>query len=222
MIFSIVNLAVRCLLGCLMVLTRRQMSKDAGLLVLRHENAVLRRQINRVRYQPGDRLWLAALSRLIPRRQWGRDVRGDPNDSPTTGSAGNKCSVDPTREFYIAALPPYAATENAGHHPDRISEPTGYRPSPAAMAEVMLYLWFIFILFLPLIGVLVYLIASGGKMNEHRVRDAQVQERELRSYVQEAAGSQSSADQLAKLADLRDRGVITAEEFDREKAKILA
>ena len=59
-------------------------------------------------------------------------------------------------------------------------------------------------------------------MHEHQVRDTQVQERELRRYVQEAAGSQSSADQLAKLADLRDRGVITAEEFDREKAKILA
>jgi ABC-type multidrug transport system fused ATPase/permease subunit len=83
-------------------------------------------------------------------------------------------------------------------------------------------LWFIFILILPLIGVLVYLIARGGKMHERQVRDAKVQEREFRQYVQEAAGSQSSADQLAKLADLRDRGVITAEEFDREKAKILA
>jgi putative transposase len=51
-IFSIVYLAVRYLPGCLMVLTRRQMPKDAELLVLRHENAVLRRQINRVRYQP--------------------------------------------------------------------------------------------------------------------------------------------------------------------------
>jgi len=83
-------------------------------------------------------------------------------------------------------------------------------------------LWLVFILFLPLIGVLVYLIARGGKMHEHQARDARRQEEQLRSYVQEAAGSQSSADQLAKLADLRDRGVITAEEFDREKAKILA
>jgi ABC-type multidrug transport system fused ATPase/permease subunit len=84
-------------------------------------------------------------------------------------------------------------------------------------------LWFIFILILPLIGVLVYLIARGGKMHEHQVRDAQVQEQQLRQYVQDAAGSGgSTADQLAKLADLRDRGVITAEEFDREKAKILA
>ena len=71
MIISVVYLLVRCLLGCLMVLTRHQGSKDAELLVLRHENAVFRRQISRVRYQPGDRLWLAALSRLVPRRRWG-------------------------------------------------------------------------------------------------------------------------------------------------------
>src|SRR5712692_6242846 len=54
-----------------MVLARRELSRDAELLVLRHQNAVLRRQISRVRNQPGDRLWLAALSRLIPRRRWG-------------------------------------------------------------------------------------------------------------------------------------------------------
>ena len=70
MIISVVYLLVRCLLGCLMVVIRHQVSKDAELLVLRHENAVLRRQISRVRYQPGDRLWLAALSRLIPRQRW--------------------------------------------------------------------------------------------------------------------------------------------------------
>ena len=83
-------------------------------------------------------------------------------------------------------------------------------------------LWFIFILILPLIGVLVYLIARGGKMHEHAVRDAQAQDQQFRQYVQEAAGSQSPADQLAKLADLRDRGVITPAEFEQQKAKILA
>ena len=83
-------------------------------------------------------------------------------------------------------------------------------------------LWFLFVLLLPLIGVLVYLIARGGKMHEHAVRQAERQEEQFRGYVQEAAGSQSTVDQLAKLADLRDRGVITAAEFDREKAKILA
>jgi transposase len=70
-IFSVVYVVVRCLLSCLMVLARREVSKDAELLALRHENAVLRRQISRVRYEPGDRLWLVALSRLIPRRRWG-------------------------------------------------------------------------------------------------------------------------------------------------------
>src|SRR6266699_6928278 len=68
--FSVVYLVVRRLLGCLVVLARGEVSKDAELLVLRHENAVLRRQAGRVRYQPADRLWLAALSRLIPRHRW--------------------------------------------------------------------------------------------------------------------------------------------------------
>jgi membrane protein implicated in regulation of membrane protease activity len=83
-------------------------------------------------------------------------------------------------------------------------------------------LWFLFVLFIPLIGVLVYLIARGGKMQERARQDARQQDQEFRAYVQDAAGSPSSADQLAKLADLRDRGVISAEEFEREKAKVLA
>jgi membrane protein implicated in regulation of membrane protease activity len=83
-------------------------------------------------------------------------------------------------------------------------------------------LWFLFVLFIPLIGVLVYLIARGGKMQERAVRDSQERDQQFRSYVQDAAGSQNTADQLTKLADLRDRGVITADEFEREKAKVLA
>jgi integrase-like protein len=61
---------VRWLLGLTTVLVRRDLSKDAELLVLRHENAMLRRQISRVRYRPIDRAWLAALSRLVPRCRW--------------------------------------------------------------------------------------------------------------------------------------------------------
>jgi hypothetical protein len=82
-------------------------------------------------------------------------------------------------------------------------------------------LWFLFVLFIPLVGVLVYLIARGGKMHERAAQQARRQDDEFRTYIQQAAGSQTPADQLAKLADLRDRGVITAEEFNREKAKIL-
>ena len=84
-------------------------------------------------------------------------------------------------------------------------------------------LWFLFVLFIPVIGVLVYLIARGGKMSERAARQAQQQDAEARAYIQDAASSPaSSADQLSKLADLRDHGVISAAEFEREKAKVLA
>jgi Short C-terminal domain/Phospholipase_D-nuclease N-terminal len=83
-------------------------------------------------------------------------------------------------------------------------------------------LWFVFVLFIPLIGVLVYLIARGGEMHERAVRDAQQQDQDVRRYIQQAANEPNTADQLAKLADLRDRGVITAAEFEQQKAKVLA
>ena len=83
-------------------------------------------------------------------------------------------------------------------------------------------LWFLFVLFIPLIGVLVYLIARGDSMHERAAQDARQQDQEVRRYIQDAAGAPNTADQLAKLADLRDRGVITAQEFEREKAKVLA
>jgi len=82
-------------------------------------------------------------------------------------------------------------------------------------------LWVIFVVILPFLGVLVYLIARGGQMHERAERQAKRQDEAWRSYVQQSAGT-STADQLAKLADLRDRGVISADEFEREKAKVLA
>jgi hypothetical protein len=85
-------------------------------------------------------------------------------------------------------------------------------------------LWFVFVLFIPLIGVLVYLIVRGSSMHERAVHQVQEQDAEARRYIQQAAAEApaSTADQLTKLADLRDRGVISAEEFEREKAKVLA
>ncbi len=82
-------------------------------------------------------------------------------------------------------------------------------------------LWVLFVVILPFLGVLVYLIVRGGKMHERAEQQAIRQDEAARSYIQQAAGT-TTADQLAKLADLRDRGVISAEEFEREKAKVLA
>jgi putative transposase len=68
-IFSVGYRLECCLLSCLMVLARREASEDAALLVLRHENTVLRRPMGRVRYEPTDRPWLTALSPIIHRRR---------------------------------------------------------------------------------------------------------------------------------------------------------
>jgi putative transposase len=71
MLLSVVYRLVRCLFGLLAVLVRSGLSKDAELLVLRHENQVLRRQLTgRLRWDHVDCLWLAALSRLVSRRRW--------------------------------------------------------------------------------------------------------------------------------------------------------
>jgi hypothetical protein len=70
---------VRGLFGPLAALARSDLSKDAELLVLRHENQVLRRQLGgRLRWDHADRLWLAALSQLVNRRQWPEVFPGHP------------------------------------------------------------------------------------------------------------------------------------------------
>jgi putative transposase len=68
-LFTWVYMITRLVLAVVTVLARREVSKDVELLVLRHENAVLRRQVKRVRYQLANRIWMSALARLIPRRR---------------------------------------------------------------------------------------------------------------------------------------------------------
>jgi len=82
-------------------------------------------------------------------------------------------------------------------------------------------LWCLFVILLPWLGVLVYLIARGGSMHERAVADAKRGDQEFRRYVQSAAQSPSAADELTKLADLRDRGVISAADFEAAKTKVL-
>jgi hypothetical protein len=84
-------------------------------------------------------------------------------------------------------------------------------------------LWLIFVIVLPFLGVFVYIIARGRGMNERDVREVQARQQSFDTYVREAAGSGGgTADELAKLADLRERGVISDAEFEQQKAKLLA
>ena len=84
-------------------------------------------------------------------------------------------------------------------------------------------LWVIFVIVLPFLGVFVYLIARGGKMQERSAQQAAEQQKQFDAYVKQAAGTAgTTADQLSKLADLKAQGVITDAEFDAQKSKILA
>ena len=90
------------------------------------------------------------------------------------------------------------------------------------MGGVAKALWVLFIVIFPFLGILVYLIARGGKMHERAAEQAVQQQKAFDAYVKQAAGSGSTADDLAKLADLKQQGVISDAEFEAQKAKILA
>jgi hypothetical protein len=83
-------------------------------------------------------------------------------------------------------------------------------------------LWSIFVIVLPYLGVFVYLIARGHKMQEHAVARAQAQDAAMRGYVRDVAGSSSSpTDELVRLAELRDKGAINEAEHQKLKAKVI-
>jgi hypothetical protein len=85
------------------------------------------------------------------------------------------------------------------------------------------FLWVVFVVFFPYLGVFVYLIARGHKMGEHALAAAQAQDAAARAYIQDAAGTQASAaDELSRLADLHSRGVISDAEFASLKQKVVS
>ncbi len=82
--------------------------------------------------------------------------------------------------------------------------------------------WTIVVIVLPYLGVLLYLILRGGGMHKREVTTAQANEAAVQDYIRSVSGtSASTAEELAKLAGLRDSGVITPAEFDAQKAKLL-
>ena len=82
--------------------------------------------------------------------------------------------------------------------------------------------WVFFVIILPFLGVLIYLIAHGDAMQNRAVQSQANQDAAQRAYIQDAAESGgSSADQLEKLASLHQQGVLTDEEFQTQKAKLL-
>jgi Phospholipase_D-nuclease N-terminal/Short C-terminal domain len=87
-------------------------------------------------------------------------------------------------------------------------------------------LWCLFIIVVPWLGVLVYLIARGGSMQERAEEQARRNDAAFQQSVRRAAGAgvgtTSTADELTKLADLRDRGAISADDYERAKNKVLA
>jgi hypothetical protein len=83
-------------------------------------------------------------------------------------------------------------------------------------------LWVLFVVFLPYLGVFVYLIARGRSMQERAMMQVAAREKAQRAYIQEVtASSGGTADELAKLADLKDKGVLSEAEFQAQKARLL-
>jgi hypothetical protein len=81
--------------------------------------------------------------------------------------------------------------------------------------------WVVFVIIFPYLGVFVYLIARGGSMAKRAAEQRQRAQEQFDSYVKQTAGTASPADELARLADLKSKGVIDDAEFERLKAKAI-
>ena len=82
--------------------------------------------------------------------------------------------------------------------------------------------WVLFLVFIPFLTALVYLIARGHGMRERAIAQQAEAKKQFDQYVQEQATAASPAEELAKLSDLKDKGAISQEEFDAQKAKLLS
>jgi ABC-type multidrug transport system fused ATPase/permease subunit len=82
--------------------------------------------------------------------------------------------------------------------------------------------WVVFLIFVPFLAALIYLIARGDGMRERALQQQQQVQQQLDTYVRQTAAGGSAADELSKLATLHDSGKLSDEEFEKAKAKIVA
>ena len=82
-------------------------------------------------------------------------------------------------------------------------------------------IWVIFVIILPFLGILVYLIARGGGMHERAIKQSEQQQKAFDDYVKKTAAADSPADQLATLSTLHDQGKLSDDDFAKAKAKII-
>jgi Phospholipase_D-nuclease N-terminal/Short C-terminal domain len=82
--------------------------------------------------------------------------------------------------------------------------------------------WVFFLIFLPFLGVLLYLIVRGDGMRDRTIKEQADAKKHFDEYVREQAGTGSSAEELHKLSELKAKGDLSSEEFERAKAKLLA
>lgn len=92
----------------------------------------------------------------------------------------------------------------------------------ADMGGVAKAIWVLVVAVVPFLGVFIYLIARGGSMAARDQAQAAARDDAMRDYVRSVNGGSGTADELAKLADLQARGVITDAEFAAQKARVLA
>jgi hypothetical protein len=82
--------------------------------------------------------------------------------------------------------------------------------------------WVIFLIFVPFLGALIYLIARGDGMRERAMAQQQEAQKQIDTYIRQTAEGGSAADELTKLAKLHDQKKLSDEEFEKAKAKIVA
>jgi Phospholipase_D-nuclease N-terminal/Short C-terminal domain len=90
------------------------------------------------------------------------------------------------------------------------------------LSGIVKAVWVFFLVFLPFLGVFIYLIVRGNGMRDRTIKEQADAKQHFDSYVREQAQSASPAEELGKLAELKDKGAISGEEFDAAKAKLLA